>query len=266
MLIAVLLCLGASTAAGQDNPWRVPGTGGGFAPAPQTYGQGWQGQGWQGATGSTSGTQGWQGGQSWERPRTYESAPTAPTWNGTQDRRTGGGGNYAALPPSSRPSASLPGTRSMNDSGGDDGQGYANLGSNRGRAPELRRWSEPSYAAPPAGQPHLQLGEFPPLEGEQRLPSAERLPPAEPRLPPPPRPYATAPQAYGEGYGQRYGQGYGQSYGQGYGQGYGAPAYGYRDPALAGPSTLSNPWGGGYGGYGLGYGPYGTGVPGPYGW
>ena len=75
------------------------------------------------------------------------------------------------------------------------------------------------------------------------------------------------PQAYG--YGQGYGgpnyanSGSGQNYS---GSGYGSPNYGqgygngaYPDPALGGPSTLGNPWGG----Y---VSPYGIGAPGPYGW
>lgn len=262
-LIGVLLCLGAWPAVAQDNPWRVPGTGGDYGyglAAPGYSSRDSSADTWSGRSAAPYEARRWDS-QGWDRQRGYDPPPPAPapSLGGDPARRHGGTGSYAALPQSAR--SSLPGTRSMNDSSPYAADAYGSRWDPgqtarkpwEGNAPKAGFGGD-AYAADPANRPPqpppLRLGEFPPLEGEQRLPSEERLPPSSrrPPPPPPPPPYgAYPPPAYGQGYAY-------------------AP-YAYRDPALAGPSTLNSGWSG-YGGYaGLGYAPpYAGGVPGPYGW
>ncbi len=281
-VLALLVCLGPLPALAQDNPWRVPQyQGNGWQNrdyAPQTNSGGWSqsqprsdswaggyagngyaqngysGSGYPGSQGARDGGSRWPAPESQGSPqRSWEAEP--------QGRGRGEAENYAQP---QRPQQQARGydtpaegwrqNRGYNGYAQDYSGGHANQG----------------YSAPPAVQPPYlygrQYGEFPPLEGEERKHSAERLQ-VQPAPPPPPPPRQVAPQAYG--YGQGYGgSNYGSSgYGPNYaGSGYGGPTYGqgygngaYPDPALAGPSTLGNP----PGGYGS---PFGTGIPGPYGW
>ncbi|MGO9172076.1 MAG: hypothetical protein ACLP7P_08940 [Rhodomicrobium sp.] len=260
-LIAILLCLGPLPALAQDNPWRVPGyqADGWAAPG---YGLQRNGGGWQSSQPQNSGMTGsftqngaaggqWNGvngAGSWRGPEAQMSQPRA--WETGPDARTGSGaGSYASLnQPGLQPqtgSSNAPAASGWRQNYGEFGAGTQ----------DSSRYNNPGYSVPSTMPPTYlygrQYGEFPPLGGEQRVPSAEgRLPqPAPPPLPQvaPQQAYpqrASVPQAYG--------------YGSGYGYGNGV----YPDPALGGPSTLGNPWSG-YGSYGS---PYGTGVPGPYGW
>ncbi len=278
-MIGLLLCLGISPVAAQDNPWRVPGnpTDGWFGSgnAPQPYGG--QTGNWAGS-GTAHGQAGtYSGGQGWTPPPRNE-----PAWDNAPARRSGDSGGYAALPPD-RLQRGVPGQRSMTDT-------YTSpYSSDTGAARSQPRQDAPRYGgfpsdrhleAPgngaqqgPPQQPRIMLGEFPPLEGERRLPSSERLEP--PRREPPPegewraRPAPSYGDSYGPAYSERYGERPVQPYGRdgGYRNGQpdprgAGPYYAPRDPLLSGPSTLTNPWGtGAYGGYATPYG-----MPGPYGW
>lgn len=273
-LVGVLLCLGVSPVAGQDNPWRVPGSGT-YAPSSQggsTYG--YSDRTWSDRSAPSSGS-GWDG-RGWDRRRDYEPVP--PPSSGRSDygagRYSSGQGSYAALPPSSRPPSSLSGAPSMNDGAPYSVDAYGSRRVDGERRDRAWEGHAPSAGFPGDGRrpntayqpPQLRLGDFPPLEGEQRLPSEERLPPRSRHAPPPPTyaspSYAAPPPGYAAP-----APGYSAS-APAYGQPYGYAPYGYRDPALAGPSTLNNGWSAysGYSGYGLGYSPYGAGIPGPYGW
>lgn len=269
-MIGLLLCLGISPAAAQDNPWRVPGNTAdgwfGSGNAPQPYGGQTYGGGQSGAAG---------GSQGWGTPPRHET----PAWDAAPVRRPGEIGGYAALPPDRLQSGTGAG-RSITDTTPYryDGASHARppqQGQRYGSFPDERHLDvPPAYGSQQSQQPpRIMLGEFPPLEGEQRMPSSERLapPPAagawSARQPPPP---SNGP-AYGDGFGRSPGDRYGQAYDRGYdrapayAQPYGSGSYGARDPALTGPSTLGNPWGG-YGGLAPYASPYGVGVPGPYGW
>ena len=281
-MIGLLLCLGICPAAAQDNPWRVPGNTAdgwfGSGNAPQPYG----GQAWGGGQAYGSGQGGMTGSsQAWGTLPRHET----PAWDAAPARRPGEIGGYAALPPDRLQPGSGAG-RSITDT-----TPYGYDGAARGRPPqqgqryggfpdERRLDAPPAYGSqqsqPP---PRIMLGEFPPLEGEQRMPSSERLAPSR-REPPPvagewssrqPPPSPSHGTIYGDGYGRSSGDRYGQTYDRGYdrapayAQPYGSSTYGARDPSLTGPSTLGNPWGG-YGGLAPYASPYGGGVPGPYGW
>lgn len=285
-LIGLLLCLGISPVAAQDNPWRVPGnpTDGwfGYGNAPQPYGgQAYSSQGWNGA-GSPSGpgqTGTYSGGQGWSPPARSQ----APAWDNAPAGRSGEAGGYAALAPE-RLQGGLPGSRRMTDTypyAGDPGAARAQPrpdGPRYGGFPAERHLETPAYGSQQSPQtPRVMLGEFPPLEGDQRLPSSERLAPSRQQPPaagewksqPAPQPAPSYGPAYGERYGNSYGERQVQTYGRDTADRYGqldargaSPYYAPRDPVLSGPSTLNNPWGtGAYGGYATPYG-----VPGPYGW
>jgi len=253
-LIVILLCLGPLPAPAQDNPWRVPGygDGGAWQSAPQ------RNEGWSGGYGAPAGQAGgdyygrsdgnYNGGNRW--PNADPPAPPRRGWDAGPDGRVPGEkDNYAALGrgPGAGDSLGLYGNAQATPSWR---QGYT-------ASPSYSRgYANPGYSVPSnTQQPYLyghQYGEFPPLEGERRMPSAESLPPQaaprpmpqQPMVPQQPlqQPQPAVPQAYG--------------YGPGYGYGL------YPDPAFGGPSTLGNP----LGGYGLYGSPYGIGVPGLYGW
>ncbi len=294
-LFAVLLCLGPVAALAQDNPWRVPSyreegwanpgstpqrNGGGWSSGSNSndrWSEGYNGNGSSGQKrdggqnggyrggNSYAGSQGTgeYGGSRWSSPDAQGTPPG--TWERGQGARIQGDADYHA---------SL--QRQPQTRGYDAPNGPASSGWRQNRD-YSGGYTSPGYSVPATVPPPYlygrQYGEFPPLEGEQRMPGAERRQPQPAPQPlPPPRP--AAPQAYGYGstYGNTYGNANGNTYGNSYGNANGnayGNAYGntygnglYPDPALGGPSTLGNPYG-----YGSAYGtPYGTPVPGPYGW
>jgi hypothetical protein len=180
--LAFLLWLGPAEALAQDNPWRVPGYGeswqnrgsapqgnsGGWQPA-QGYSGGYAGNGYTGNSYAGNGYAGGQGHaygtpeaslqQHQQQARGYNQPAnsTADSWR--QNRFYGG------------PSSDYPGN-------------YANPG-----------YNVPS-TMPPSYLYGRQYGEFPPLEGEERKPSAESLPPPAP----PPAPPRQQSYGYGQGY------------------------------------------------------------------
>jgi hypothetical protein len=278
LLIGLSCCVGALPVAAQDNPWRVPGAGGNggwysdsysYAGQPTAQAYGGMAYGGQPYGGDSAAGQGY--GQS-TRPAPQRGGPSS--WE-TQsiNPRAADRGAYAALPPENRVSPYGTAGRTLNDSG--YGYGYApapNLEENQRRLrqdnarlgtfpSDSMRGSVEGYSAPARPQPQVQYGEFPPLEGEQRLPSAESLPPSYVRPAPAMPPVSQPAPGYDRGYDRSYERGYASAV---------PNPYAYRDPVMAGPSTLGNPWGygAGWGGYGYGsstYAPYGGGVPGPYG-
>lgn len=269
LLIGLSCCVGALPVAAQDNPWRVPGATGsggwyGDSYAGQSMGQAYGGQEYGG--GST-------GGQGYGQPALPAPQRGGPSSWETQsiNPRPADRGAYATLPPENRPTPYGTSTRTLNDSG--YGYGYAPAPHPEEKQRRLRqdnarvgafpsesmRGSVESYS--PRPQPQFQYGEFPPLEGEQRLPSAESLPPSYLRPAPAMPPVSQPAPGYDRGYDRNYERGYASAV---------PNPYAYRDPVMAGPSTLGNPWGygAGWGGNGYGsstYAPYGGGVPGPYG-
>jgi hypothetical protein len=237
-LAAVLFSLGSiSSGLAQDNPWRVPGYGGGAWPSYPPRNDAWNG-GYQPGPAQPPN----QGGGNWGgRPGADAQAYPRGGWNaGREARQPSGSDQRATLerpgyaPPPSAPDWNRPpGRYGYPDTNG----GYAN----------------PGYAMPSNAEPYYhygrQFGEFPPAERDGRTPGVDSLPPQAPT----PRQPTGSSSGYG---GQPNQQPAPPAYGYGYG--YGA--------AFGGPSTLNGPLGGfapGYGAYGI---PYGIGVPGLYGW
>ena len=265
-IAAILLCLGPIPGLAQNNPWRVPGYGGGEAwqsSAPRS--DSWNG----GYTpGSAQPYQG--GGYGSRRPEADAQAYPREGWNSSRDARQPTGNDQQAAV--GRPGAGGYGATSSAP--------YWNQSQGRNGYPDTNgNYANPGYTMPSTVQPPYlygrQFGEFPPPEGKERTPGAESLPSQAPpaRQAPGASGYGappnqqTAPPAYGYGSPparQAPGaSGYGAPPSQqtappayGYGSGYGTP--------LGGPSTLTSPWGvPGNSIYGI---PYGIGVPGPYGW
>ncbi len=260
-VLAFLVCLGPLPALAQDNPWRVP----------QYQGNGWQNRDYAPQANSGGWSQSQPHSDSWAGGYAGNGyAQNGYSGNGYADSQGAGGRGSTWPAPESQGSPQRswePEQRPQRQARG-HGPPAEGYGQNRGYSGYAQDYpgggrANQGYNMPPA-QPQVylygrQYGEFPPLEGAERKHSAERLQ-VQPAPPPPPQAYG-----YGQGYGgpnyansgsgQNYsGSGYGSpNYGQGYGNG------AYPDPALGGPSTLGNPWGG----Y---VSPYGIGAPGPYGW
>ncbi len=239
-LAAIFLCLGPIPGFAQDNPWRVPGYGSNNAwQSTPPRSDSWNGGYAQGFAQPPS--QG--GGYGSKRPEAGAQAYPREWSSGRDARQPSGSDQYAAF--------GKPGEGAY---GATLSAPYWNQSHGRYGYPETNgNYANPGYTIPSDVQPRYlygrQFGEFPPLEGKERAPGAESLPPQAP-------PARQAPGASGYGAAPNR-QTAPPAYG--YGSGYSGTPFG-------GSSTLTGPLGEYAPGYGVNGIPYGSGVPGPYGW